>query len=337
MLNDKIIAVTGGTGSFGGAFVDRVLQDYKPKKIIIISRDEEKQHRMRLKYNNPILEFQIADTRNRDRMFEVFKGVDYCFHAAAMKQVPSCEFFPMEAVLTNIHGVNNVLDACIYHKVKKIIVLSTDKAVYPINAMGISKAMMEKIAIAKSRDSGDTCICLTRYGNVMMSRGSVIPIWIQNAKEKKPLMLTGPWMTRFLLSLPDAINLVLHALKCGKNGELFVMKAPACRMETLSKAVNNIFGSTVEDQVIGIRHGEKMHETLVGEEEMMRALDEGNYYRIIPDGRDINYEQYFSQSAESHRDDEAFTSLNTKRLNTDEVETLLLGLKEVQDELREKT
>jgi UDP-N-acetylglucosamine 4,6-dehydratase/5-epimerase len=298
------IAVIGGTGSFGQAFVKRYLNEHE---ITVISRDELKQHEMRLEF--PDVTYKIGDVRDRGRMGEVLKGFDFVFHAAALKQVPSCEFFPEEAVKTNILGTMHVLDAA---QGAKVICLSTDKAVYPINAMGTSKAMMEKVAISKGA-------VVTRYGNVMRSRGSIIPIWEEAAKEGKPLTLTNPDMTRFLMSLDDSIDLVMYAMEHGEPGEIFVKKAPACRMQTLAKAISD------DIKEIGIRHGEKMHESLISQEEMQRTVDEGGYFRVRPDSRDMNYSQYFSEG--NSKDVEAYTSENTTRLNTEEVKDLLCTLK----------
>lgn len=302
------IAITGGTGSFGGAFVAKYHEEHE---LTVISRDETKQHEMRLKY--PDVTFKIGDVRDRQRMSEVLQGQDYLFHAAALKQVPSCEFFPLEAVKTNVLGTDHVLDAARACGVKKVVCLSTDKAVYPINAMGISKAMMEKIAISKGA-------IVTRYGNVMKSRGSIIPIWQQAAKDNRALTITNPDMTRFLLSLDDSIDLVMYALENGGPGDIFVKKAPACTMQDLAMAVGG------KIKIIGIRHGEKMHESLVSSEEMLRAEDRGDYYRVRPDSRDMNYDQYFTEGKPTKMPD-AFTSENTKRLNAYDVRKIIDGLK----------
>lgn len=301
------ILITGGTGSFGQAFVNRYHQEHN---LTVFSRDENKQHEMRLKY--PDVTYLIGDIRDRQRVGEVMKGIDLVFHAAALKQVPGCEFFPLEAVKTNILGTDHVLDAAKANGVKKVVCLSTDKAVYPINAMGISKAMMEKVAISKGA-------IITRYGNVMRSRGSIIPIWEEAAKNNTPLGLTNPDMTRFLLSLDDSIDLVMFAMEHGEGGDIFVKKAPACTMDTLAHAISD------EVKIIGTRHGEKIHETLISEEEMVRTEDMGDFYRVRADQRDMNYDQYF---VEGHiKETKAYTSENTERLNKDQVRELLHGLK----------
>lgn len=299
------IAVTGGTGSFGKAFVKR---HHEHHDITVISRDENKQHEMRLEIPN--VTYKIGDVRDRGRMGELLKGFDYVFHAAALKQVPSCEFFPEEAIKTNILGTMHVLDAA---QGAKVVCLSTDKAVYPINAMGTSKAMMEKVAISKGA-------IVTRYGNVMKSRGSIIPIWEEAARKGEPLNITNPQMTRFLLSLDESIDLVMYALAFGEPGDVFVRKAPACTMLDLAKSISD------NVRYIGIRHGEKMHETLVSSEEMLRSVDLGEYYKVSPDQRDMNYDQYFYEGNETVVP-EPFTSANTKQLSTDEIKELLHGLK----------
>jgi UDP-glucose 4-epimerase len=298
------ILITGGTGSFGQAFARKY---YEEHELTVFSRDESKQHDMRLAL--PDIRYEIGDVRDRARVAEVMKGQDYIFHAAALKQVPSCEFFPMEAVKTNILGTSHVLDA--KSPYQKVVCLSTDKAVYPINAMGISKAMMEKIAVSKGA-------VITRYGNVMRSRGSIIPIWEESAQKGEPLTLTNPDMTRFLLSLEDSIDLVMYALENGRVGEIFVKKAPACTMETLALSISENI------KHIGIRHGEKMHETLISSEEMLRTVDEGDYYRVRQDTRDMNYNLYFSEGSSEPPD--AYTSENTHRLEIKEVRELLDGL-----------
>lgn len=305
------ILCTGGTGSFGSAFVERYCNAHE---ITVFSRDENKQFEMRQKF--PDVRYELGDIRDRQRLSEVMKGQDYVFHAAALKQVPSCEFFPLEAVKTNILGTDHVLDAARAHGVQKVVCLSTDKAVYPINAMGVSKAMMEKIAISKGA-------VITRYGNVMMSRGSVIPVWEKAVADGKPLMVTNWNMTRFLLSLDDSIDLVMFALENGEPGDIFVKKAPACDMLDLATAVA---GDKYEKKLIGIRHGEKMHETLISQEEMLRTEDMGDYFRIRPDSRDMNYDQYFVNGVPIEPP-EAFTSENTERLNAYQIRTLLDGLK----------
>lgn len=331
-IDGKIILVTGGTGSFGNMFVEQLLKYHNPKKVIIFSRDEKKQYDMRMKLNDPRVDFEIGDVRDRERVFQVMKEVDYVFHAAALKQVPSCEFFPLEAVKTNILGTANVIDAAIENGVKKFIGLSTDKAVYPINAMGISKAMMEKVMIAKSRNSGNTVICLTRYGNVLCSRGSVIPLFTKQIKENKPITVTNGDMTRFLLTLTDAVDLIFYALENGKNGELFVKKSKSCTMFDLANKLKHIFKSDSEIKEIGIRHGEKMHETLISREEMLRTEDLDDFYKILPDNRDLNYNNYFTEGKKTEMPEE-YTSFNTKR--EDELTKLLLCLPYVYDELKE--
>lgn len=318
-MRDKVILVTGGTGSFGKRFVDRVTKE-KPKKVIVFSRDEDKQHSMRQKY--PDVQYEIGDVRDRDRVFEVTKGVDYIFHAAALKQVPSSEFFPMEAVKTNVIGTNNILDAS--RDVEKIVCLSTDKAAYPINAMGMSKALMEKLAVSKSRHVN---ACITRYGNVMCSRGSVIPIWYKNALEGLPITVTEPTMTRFLLSIDDAVDLVIYALEHGNNGDILIKKAPACSIGTLAQAIKELTKSKSAIEGISIRHGEKMHETLIGEEEMFRTEDCDDYFRIKPDSREINYSKFFSQGQVGVR--ETYTSKNTNQLTKEQVKEVLLNLGEM--------
>jgi len=319
-MENKIIVCTGGTGSFGNAFVRRALLR-NPKKIIVVSRDEAKQHQMRLELNDSRVQFEIGDVRDRDRMFQVMRGTDLVFHAAALKQVPSCEFFPMEAIKTNILGTNNVLDAAMANSTRKVVCLSTDKAVYPINAMGMSKALMEKTAITKSSDARLN-VCVTRYGNVMLSRGSVIPIWVEEAINNRPITVTDGSMTRFLLTIGDAIELVLYALENGSNGDTFIKKAPACTMETLAKAVIAVCNSKSEIVNIGIRHGEKKHETLIGKEEMMRTEDCGEYYRVFPDSRDMNYGKFFTDG-QPQKQVNSYSSYNTVQLDQETVEDLL--------------
>lgn len=293
-LNGKIVLITGGTGSFGNAVLRRLLS-LDVREIRIFSRDEKKQDDMRKAVNEPRVKFYIGDVREYSSLFDAMRGVDYVFHAAALKQVPSCEFYPMEAVRTNILGAENVMNAAIANKVRKVVVLSTDKAVYPINAMGMSKAMMEKLAVAKSRvqGPGDTVLCATRYGNVMASRGSVIPLFIQQIKEGKALTITDASMTRFLMSLEDSVDLVLHAFEHGKQGDIFVQKAPASTIEALAQALVEMFARPTPIKVIGTRHGEKLYESLVSREEMAKAEDAGRYYRIPADNRDLNYDQFF--------------------------------------------
>ena len=320
-MNNKVILCTGGTGSFGQAFTKRLLRYYNPKKIIVFSRDEEKQHRMRNEINDNRVQYEIGDVRDRDRVFQVMKSVDLVFHAAALKQVPSCEFFPLEAVKTNIIGTNNVLEAALASRTQRVVCLSTDKAVYPINAMGMSKALMEKLAITKSPDAG-LIVCVTRYGNVMGSRGSVIPTWVEAARNNKVINVTNGDMTRFLMSIDDAIDLVLYALENGANGDTLIKKAPACTMAVLAEAIKATYDSRSEINVIGTRHGEKMHETLIGLEEMTRAIDCGDYFKILPDSRDMNYDKFFD-SGQAPRLVDSYRSDNITRLNQDEVEDLL--------------
>lgn len=341
LFKDKVLLITGGTGSFGNAVLRRFLNS-DVKEIRIFSRDEKKQDDMRHALQNPKVKFYIGDVRNRQSVDNVMTGVDYIFSAAALKQVPSCEFFPMEAVRTNVEGTNNVLESAIAHGVKKIVVLSTDKAAYPINAMGISKAMMEKVAIAKGRSLGkdaQTTICCTRYGNVMASRGSVIPLWVEQMIEGKPITITDPNMTRFMMTLDDAVDLVIYAWEHGENGDLFVQKAPAATLETLATAlketyakVNPRYGET-EVKVIGTRHGEKLYETLVTREEMARAIDMGNYFRIPCDTRDLNYDKFFTVGNEDVAKIEDYHSHNTCRLDLEGMKELLLKLRFVREDL----
>lgn len=341
LFKDKVLLITGGTGSFGNAVLRRFLNS-DVKEIRIFSRDEKKQDDMRHALQNPKVKFYIGDVRNRQSVDNVMTGVDYIFSAAALKQVPSCEFFPMEAVRTNVEGTNNVLESAIAHGVKKIVVLSTDKAAYPINAMGISKAMMEKVAIAKGRSLGknaQTTICCTRYGNVMASRGSVIPLWVEQMIEGKPITITDPNMTRFMMTLDDAVDLVIYAWEHGENGDLFIQKAPAATLETLATAlketyakVNPRYGET-EVKVIGTRHGEKLYETLVTREEMARAIDMGNYFRIPCDTRDLNYDKFFTVGNEDVAKIEDYHSHNTRRLDVEGMKELLLKLRFVREDL----
>jgi len=327
ILKDKVLLITGGTGSFGHAVVDRFLNT-EIKEIRILSRDEKKQDDMRKEYSNDKLKFYIGDVRNYSSIRNAFRGVDYVFSAAALKQVPSCEFYPMEAVYTNVIGSDNVITACIENKVKKAIFLSTDKAAYPINAMGISKALMEKNVIARSRQllPGDTILCLTRYGNVMASRGSVIPLFLNQIKEGKPLTVTNPDMTRFMMTLDDAVDLVLYAFEYGKQGDLFVQKAPSATIDTLAKAISELTNSQTGIEYIGTRHGEKLYETLVTQEEMIRSQDLGNFYRICADNRDLNYEKYFSLGNKKLNFVESYTSHNTTRLTVKQMKELLQKL-----------
>lgn len=331
MINNQTILITGGTGSFGSNFIEKLLQDFNPKSIIIFSRDEKKQYDMRNKLSNPILNFIIGDIRDRTKVFEVFKNVDYVFHAAALKQVPTCEFFPMEAVKTNIIGTQNVLDASEQNEVKKVVVLSTDKAVYPINAMGMTKALLEKLMLAKARTSfAKTVFCGVRYGNVLFSRGSVLPLFINQIKNKQPITITNPEMTRFLLTLPKAIDLVLFALENGENGDIFVRKSPASTIDDLGTAILDIFKSKCEKKIIGIREGEKLHESLVTQEDLLRSENYENYYRI-KNLEKTDYEKYFTEGKMNHFPKEGYTSENTQRLSVKEIKDLLLSLREIQE------
>ena len=335
MFKGKILLITGGTGTFGNAVLKRFLKT-EIKEIRIFSRDEKKQEDQRLCYKSPKLKFYIGDVRAPDSLAAAMNGVDYVFHAAALKQVPSCEFFPMEALRTNTIGAENVLNAAVTKEVKKVIILSTDKAVYPINAMGISKALMEKVMIAKAQQIGEngTILCGTRYGNVMGSRGSVIPLFIELIKAGKALTVTDPEMTRFMMSIDDAVNLVLYAFNHGKPGDMFVQKSPASTIETLMLALKKIFKADNPVKVIGTRHGEKRHETLLTREEMAKAEDLGGYYRIPADTRGLNYNLYFSEGEKKIAMLEDYNSSNTEQLNVDEMAELLLTLDIVKDELQ---
>ncbi len=328
MFKNKILLITGGTGSFGNAVLKRFI-DTDIKEIRIFSRDEKKQDDMRHQLNNPKVKFYIGDVRDKRSVDGAMMGVDYVFHAAALKQVPSCEFFPIQAVRTNVFGTENVLDSAIQHGVKNVVVLSTDKAAYPINAMGISKAMMEKVAIAKARSLGEnaaTTICCTRYGNVMASRGSVIPLWIDQIKGGKEITITDPNMTRYMMTLEDAVDLVLYAFQHGKNGDLFVQKAPAVSLDILAKALTELFKTNTPVRVIGTRHGEKLYETLVTREEMAKSEDMGGYYRVPADNRDLNYDKYFIEGQEEIATIEDYHSHNTKQLSVEEMKELLMKL-----------
>jgi len=334
MFKNKILLITGGTGSFGNAVLDRFLNS-DIKEIRIFSRDEKKQHDMRIKYNNPKIKFYVGNVRDYRSIESATKNVDYVFQAAALKQVPSCEFFPMEATLTNVIGTENVIRACIQNEVKKVICLSTDKAAYPINAMGMSKALMEKVAIAQSKDINDnkTLICVTRYGNVMASRGSVIPHFISQIKKNIPVTITNPEMTRFLMSLDEAVDLVLYAFKNGAQGDLFVQKAPASTIGDLATALKEIFNSSVNINIIGTRHGEKLFETLCTTEEMSKAIDLDGFYKIPSDNRDLNYENYFDNGDGKLSNSIDYNSHNTYRLNIEEIKEKLFGLKEIKNDL----
>ena len=335
MLKNKILLITGGTGSFGNAVLNRFLHTDHFKEIRIFSRDEKKQDDLRKRINHQKVKFYIGDVRDLASVEVAVKGVDYIFHAAALKQVPSCEFFPMEAVKTNVIGTDNVLTAAEKYEVKKVIVLSTDKAAYPINAMGISKAMMEKVTIAKSRnlDDSKTIFCATRYGNVMASRGSVIPLFIDQIKLGNPLTLTDPNMTRFMMTLEDAVDLVLFAFENGKQGDLFVQKSPAATIEVLAKALLELYNSKNEIKVIGTRHGEKLYETLVNREDMVKAEDMGDYYRIPADNRDLNYAQYFSEGEPDVSNYDEYHSHNTERLDIEGMKKLLHKLPIIKKEI----
>ena len=333
MILNRILLITGGTGSFGNAVLQRFLHTDHFKEIRIFSRDEKKQDDMRNQLKNPKLKFFIGDVRDYDSVEPATRGVDYIFHAAALKQVPSCEFFPMQAVKTNVEGTQNVIKAAGFNSVKKVICLSTDKAAYPINAMGISKAMMEKVAIAESRNLQNTTVCLTRYGNVMASRGSVIPLFINQIKSGLPLTITDPNMTRFLMSLNDAVDLVLFAFENGNQGDLFVNKAPAATIGDLAIAIKELAKMENEINIIGTRHGEKLYETLCTREEMVKAEDMGDFYRIPADNRDLNYSMYFSEGEKNIATIEDYHSHNTERLDVEGVKNLILKLALVRKEL----
>jgi UDP-N-acetylglucosamine 4,6-dehydratase len=328
MFKNKVLLITGGTGSFGNAVLNRFINT-DVKEIRIFSRDEKKQDDMRHQIQNPKVKFYIGDVRDKRSVDTAMVGVDYVFHAAALKQVPSCEFFPMQAVQTNVLGTDNVLDSAIQHKIKNVVVLSTDKACYPINSMGISKALMEKVAIAKGRDLGEdaiTTICCTRYGNVMASRGSVIPLWIEQIKSGKDITITDPNMTRFMMTLEDAVDLVLYAFQNGRNGDLFVQKSPASTLKVLAQSLINIYESQAKIRVIGTRHGEKLYESLVTREEMAKAEEIDNYYRIPCDDRDLNYNKYFVEGEEKISFCQDYHSHNTHQLDVNEMSKLLLKL-----------
>ena len=338
IFKNKVLLITGGTGSFGNAVLRRfLLSDIK--EIRIFSRDEKKQDDMRHHLQNPKVKFYIGDVRDKRSVDGVMPGVDYVFSAAALKQVPSCEFFPLQAVRTNVLGTDNVLDAAIENKVKSVVVLSTDKAAYPINAMGISKAMMEKVAVAKGRQLGEnaaTTICCTRYGNVMGSRGSVIPLWVEQMKTGQPITITDPNMTRFMMTLDDAVDLVVYAFQHASNGDLFVQKAPAATLDVLATALKELYHSNTEVKTIGTRHGEKLYETLVTREEMVRAIDMGEYYRIPCDTRDLNYDKYFVEGNTEVSKIEDYHSHNTKRLDVEGMKKLLLKLDFIREDLNIK-
>lgn len=334
MFKDKILLITGGTGSFGNAVLNRFLET-DIKEIRIFSRDEKKQDDMRNRLKNEKVKFYIGDVRNYASIEKAMRGVDYVFHAAALKQVPSCEFFPLEAAKTNVFGTQNTIDAAVANGVKRIICLSTDKAAYPINAMGISKALMEKVAVAASRNipGDETIVCLTRYGNVMASRGSVIPLFVKQIEENVPLTVTDPKMTRFLMSLEDAVDLVLFAFEHGNQGDLFVNKAPASTIGDLAETIRDIFDADNEIKVIGTRHGEKLYETLCTREEMQKAQDMGEFYRIPADNRDLNYSRYFSEGETNMSEIEDYHSHNTEQQSNEQLKDTLLNLDYIKDAL----
>ena len=334
MFSDKTLMITGGTGSFGHAVLKRFLST-SVREIRIFSRDEKKQEEMRIAMNSDKLKFYIGDIREYDSILHAMKGVNYVFHAAALKQVPSCEFYPMEAVRTNVIGAENVMNAAIANAVERVVVLSTDKAVYPINAMGVSKAMMEKLMVAKARmqNESETVLCATRYGNVMASRGSVIPLFVSQLLDGKPLTITDPGMTRFLMSLEESVSLVLHAFEYGKQGDIFVQKAPASTVQNLAQAIMELVSRGGSMRTIGTRHGEKLYETLVSREEMARVDDMGDYYRIPADNRDLNYAKYFSDGEERISDFDDYTSHNTRQLTVVEIKKILQKLDYMQEKL----
>jgi UDP-glucose 4-epimerase len=334
MFNNKVLMITGGTGSFGNTVLKRFLRT-KVREIRIFSRDEKKQEDMRISLADDKVTFHIGDVRNYDSVTQSMVGVDYVFHAAALKQVPSCEFYPLEAVRTNVLGTENVLNAAIANHVKRVVLLSTDKAVYPINAMGLSKAMAEKLLLAKSRviPKGGPVLCATRYGNVMASRGSVIPLFVVQLQTGKPLTVTDPKMTRFLMSLEDSVDLVLHAFSHAQQGDIFIQKAPASTVGELAKALKELFASDSTVKVIGTRHGEKLYETLVSREEMARAVDNGRYYRVPADDRDLNYKKYFVEGEQKVSALDDYTSHNTRRLDVAGIKKLLLKLDYIKDAL----
>jgi len=337
MLKNKTILITGGTGSFGTTFARYLLDKASPGEVVILSRDEKKQHDMRLAFDDPRLKFVITDIRDRDQVFNAMRGVDLVFHAAALKQVPSCEFFPLEAVKTNVIGTANVLDAAENFGVERVVVLSTDKAVYPINAMGISKAMMEKTMMAKARSTrSGTVFCGVRYGNVMHSRGSVIPLFVKQMAEGKPLTVTHPDMTRFLLPLPQAVELVLFALQHGRSGEVFVRKSPAATVDLVARGCLELFKSRSEVKIIGIREGEKMHETLLTREEMMNSEEFDEYYRVRGE-REMDYDDFYTRGHGTAIPEDGYTSANTEQLDLEGVKRLLLSLSEIQAALKERS
>lgn len=334
MFDNKVLLITGGTGSFGNTVLKRFLAT-DVKEIRVFSRDEKKQEDMRIELGNDKVKFYIGDVRSCESLEQAMVGVDYVFHAAALKQVPSCEFYPMEAVRTNVLGTENVLNAAIASGVKRVVVLSTDKAVYPINAMGISKAMAEKLMVARSRmipESGPV-ICATRYGNVMASRGSVIPLFVNQLRAGQPLTLTDPKMTRFLMSLEDSVDLVLHAFEHAQQGDIFIQKSPASTVADLAQALQELFGRQAPVNIIGTRHGEKLYESLISREEMAKAQDMGRYYRIPADNRDLNYKKYFVEGEQNISDLDDYTSHNTERLDVPQIKSVLLKLSYIQEML----
>ncbi|MDB3967764.1 polysaccharide biosynthesis protein [Flavobacteriaceae bacterium] len=337
-MKPSTLLITGGTGSFGTAFLKKAMSKTDFSEIRIFSRDEKKQDDLRKSLKNSKVKFYIGDVRDIHSVESVVKGVDFIFHAAALKQVPSCEFFPLEAIKTNILGAENVLSVAEKFDVKKVVILSTDKAAYPINAMGMTKALMEKVMIAKSRnlDASKSIFCGTRYGNVMASRGSVIPLFIDQIKNNKPITITNGLMTRFMMTLDHAVDLVLFAFKNGNNGDLFVQKSPAANIKTLAVALKELYNSSVEVNEIGIRHGEKIYETLVTKEEMMKAEDLGNYFRVSADNRDLNYEKYFSKGIDDNKRMEEYNSNTTEQLDVNSMKNLLLELPEIQLDLKRK-
>lgn len=334
MFKNSTVLITGGTGSFGQTILKHFLKT-DVNEIRIFSRDEKKQEELRLSLNNPKLKFYIGDVRNYDSLQQAMKNVDYVFHAAALKQVPSCEFYPLEALRTNVQGTENAMNAAIACNVKRMVFLSTDKAVYPINAMGLSKAMAEKLLVAKSRNQqpGETIFCATRYGNVMASRGSVIPLFVSQIKANKPLTITDPNMTRFLMSLENSVELVLFAFEHGQQGDIFVQKAPASTVHDLAQALLELFASKTQMQIIGTRHGEKLYESLISREEMAKVIDLGNYYRIPADNRNLNYADYFSEGKKVTSELDDYTSHNTKRLTVAQIVSLLQTLEFIKEEL----
>jgi UDP-glucose 4-epimerase len=333
MINNKTLLITGGTGSFGNAVLNRFLNTDEFSEIRIFSRDEKKQDDLRKKVNNNKVKLYLGDVRDKRSVDTVMTGVDYVFHAAALKQVPSCEFFPMQAVRTNVLGTENVLDSALQHGVKRVVTLSTDKAVYPINAMGTSKAMMEKVMIAKSRNSNGTLMCGTRYGNVMASRGSVIPLFIKQIKEGKPITITDPDMTRFMMTLENAVKLVWYAYNNANPGDMFIQKAPAATIDTLAKALKELYNADNEIKYIGTRHGEKLYESLINREDMMKAEDLGDYYRIPADNRDLNYDKYFSKGEGKISLADEYTSHNTHRMDVEETKKLLMQLEMIKKDV----